>query len=35
MSRDNHVLKSTLDAVYPVVDHGEGVYIYDTEGNRY
>ena len=35
MSRDNHVLKSTLDATYPVVDHGAGVYIYDTEGNRY
>lgn len=35
MTQDNHVLKSTLNATYPVVDHGSGAYIYDTEGKKY
>lgn len=35
MSNDHHVLCSVLNKRYPVVDHAEGVYIYDTEGKRY
>jgi adenosylmethionine-8-amino-7-oxononanoate aminotransferase len=31
----DHVLQRRLDHRYPVVDHGEGVYLYDVTGRRY
>ena len=30
-----HVFHRTLDGTMPTVSHGEGVYIYDTEGREY
>lgn len=35
MLNDKNVLKSTINAEYPVIDYGEGAYLYDTEGNKY
>jgi adenosylmethionine-8-amino-7-oxononanoate aminotransferase len=32
---DDHVFYRNLRKSYPMVDRGEGVYIYDTEGRRY
>jgi adenosylmethionine-8-amino-7-oxononanoate aminotransferase len=31
----DHVLYRDLERDYPLVDHGEGVYLYDRDGNRY
>lgn len=33
--KTNHVMQSIVDRKYPVVDRAEGMYIYDTEGNKY
>jgi adenosylmethionine-8-amino-7-oxononanoate aminotransferase len=30
-----HVFHAALRKTYPVVSHGEGIYLYDTDGNRY
>lgn len=35
MANDKNVLKATINANYPVVDHGEGAYLYDTDGKKY
>ena len=35
MLSDKNVLKSTIRANYPVIDHGEGAYLFDKEGKRY
>ncbi|MCC6809892.1 MAG: aminotransferase class III-fold pyridoxal phosphate-dependent enzyme [Deltaproteobacteria bacterium] len=32
---DGNVLLRNLDRSFPVVSHGEGVYLYDTDGKRY
>ncbi|MGI6071114.1 MAG: aspartate aminotransferase family protein [Blautia sp.] len=32
---EKNVLYAQMDKEYPVVDYGEGMYIYDTEGKRY
>jgi adenosylmethionine-8-amino-7-oxononanoate aminotransferase len=32
---DQHVFHSAVRRQYPVISHGEGCYLYDTEGNRY
>ncbi|PLT34965.1 aspartate aminotransferase family protein [Bacillus sp. V5-8f] len=29
------LIKPVLDGVYPMVSHGKGVYLYDTNGNEY
>lgn len=31
----SHVIKPLLDAVYPEVDYGQGVFLYDAEGKEY
>ena len=33
--KSNHVMQTIVDHNYPVVDRAEGMYIYDTEGNKY
>jgi adenosylmethionine-8-amino-7-oxononanoate aminotransferase len=30
-----HLIKPLLDKEYPVVSHGDGIYLYDTKGKRY
>lgn len=32
---DRHIFHSALRRSYPVISHGEGCYLYDTEGRRY
>ncbi|WOC59505.1 aminotransferase class III-fold pyridoxal phosphate-dependent enzyme [Paenarthrobacter sp. AT5] len=32
---DSALLKQIIDKKYPVVDYGEGVFLYDTEGRQY
>ncbi|MCK6257156.1 aspartate aminotransferase family protein [Fictibacillus sp. KIGAM418] len=29
------IIKPVLDASYPMISHGEGIYLYDENGNRY
>ena len=31
----DHVFYRNLRKYYPSVSHGEGIYLYDTDGNRY
>ncbi|MGE6376036.1 aspartate aminotransferase family protein [Peribacillus muralis] len=31
----NHLIKPTLGQHYPTISHGNGVYLYDTDGNPY
>ncbi|WP_057913066.1 aspartate aminotransferase family protein [Peribacillus muralis] len=31
----NHLIKPILDQHYPTISHGNGVYLYDTDGNQY
>ncbi len=35
MAKDSHLIKPLLGASYPEVAYGKGIYLYDTEGNRY
>ena len=35
MDRDNHVLYGSLDGHYVTMTRGDGVYVYDGDGNRY
>ena len=30
-----NVMNSVVEKKYPVVDHAKGMYVYDTEGNKY
>jgi len=32
---DRHIFHSALRRQYPVISHGEGCYLYDTDGKRY
>jgi len=34
-SNQDHVFYRNLRKYYPSVSHGEGIYLYDTDGNRY
>lgn len=29
------IIKPVLDTNYPMISHGKGIYLYDTEGKRY
>ena len=31
----SHLIKPILDQVYPVIDYGKGVYLFDKEGKKY
>ncbi len=31
----SYLIKPLLDAVYPTIDYGKGIYLYDKEGKRY
>ena len=31
----NHLIKPTLDQDYPTISHGNGIYLYDTDGKQY
>ncbi|WP_350299953.1 aspartate aminotransferase family protein [Peribacillus frigoritolerans] len=31
----NHLIKPTLDHDYPTISHGNGIYLYDTNGKQY
>ncbi|MBT2618856.1 MULTISPECIES: aspartate aminotransferase family protein [unclassified Bacillus (in: firmicutes)] len=31
----NHLIKPTLDHDYPTISHGNGIYLYDTDGKQY
>ncbi|AMM94427.1 aspartate aminotransferase family protein [Peribacillus simplex] len=31
----NHLIKPTLDHDYPTISHGNGIYLYDIDGNQY
>ncbi|MGP4079687.1 aspartate aminotransferase family protein [Pseudalkalibacillus sp. R45] len=35
MAKESHLIKPLLGASYPEVAYGKGIYLYDTEGNRY
>ncbi|WP_257350460.1 aspartate aminotransferase family protein [Pseudalkalibacillus decolorationis] len=35
MANQSHLIKPLLGAQYPEVSYGKGIYLYDTEGNRY
>ena len=35
MDRDSHVLYGSFDAHYVTMTRGDGVYVYDGDGNRY
>ena len=35
MDRDNHVLYGSFDGHYVTMTRGDGVYVYDGDGNRY
>ena len=32
---DSHVFPDIWQREYPVIDHGEGIYLFDTSGKRY
>jgi adenosylmethionine-8-amino-7-oxononanoate aminotransferase len=32
---NSFLIKPMLDEIYPVIDYGKGVYLFDTEGNKY
>ena len=34
-AQKNHSISVYLNSRYPSIDRGEGIYLYDTEGNRY
>ena len=34
-SKKSHSISVFLNNQYPAIDHGEGIYLYDTDGNRY
>ena len=35
MKTDNHVLYGSFDEDYVTITNGDGVYVYDDQGNRY
>ena len=35
MERDNHVLYGSFESEYVTITRGDGVYVYDEDGNRY
>lgn len=35
MMEQSYLIKPMLDANYPVIDYGKGVYLYDLEGKKY
>jgi adenosylmethionine-8-amino-7-oxononanoate aminotransferase len=34
-SKKSHSISVFLNSEYPAIDHGKGIYLYDTEGKRY
>lgn len=33
--RQSFLIKPMLDEIYPLIDYGEGIYLYDSEGKKY